>query len=299
MLNYKSGLIEAKLDKTRKMLVEDVSFSIDSGETLALVGETGSGKTIIACSIMELLPENVVRRGAFIEFSGKKLPSVRDLVKLLGNEIVYIPQSGLECLNQSLVIEKHFEDSMKKLGVPSSERRERYIKALMDVGFTEPEEILKKYPFELSGGMGQRVVIALASCSNAKLVIADEPTNGIEEESKFEFLDLMQRLFPSAAKLVITHDISVARTCDRVLVLCKGREMECGPSGMVLESPRSPYTKALLASLVENGMHAIPRLRKDRGFCPFYQRCSLAGDACQSSMKLNEDENVRWYCNNA
>lgn len=140
-------------------------------------------------------------------------------------------------------------------------------KSWHQVGFAQPEAILKQYPFQLSGGMAQRVTIALALCSEAKLLIADEPTNGLDQDSKRQTLSLLNELFPDAAKLIITHDISVAAECDRLLVLCGGRMLETGISSEVLAAPHHPYTKALLDALVENGMRETPALRAETGCC--------------------------------
>ena len=160
---------------------------------------------------------------------------------------------------------------------------------LRAVGFSNPEEIMDKYPFELSGGMAQRVVIAIGICSNAKFVIADEPTNGLEDERKFEFLELIDSLFPNAAKLFITHDISIAKKCKEVIVLCNGKTMEKGKAIDVLEAPKSSYTRALINSLVENGMAETPIIREQRGNCPFYCRCKEANDKCLNNGGCQND----------
>ena len=279
-LQYSSGAIAARLDKGEKILVQDVAFQLLPGETLALIGETGSGKTMIAQSIMGTLPRNVRTDGASILLCGQSLPDGRKLRAMLGREIVYIPQNGHEFLNPSRTVWKHITDGLKRMHCPAAERRREACRLLELAGFDTPEEVLPKYPFQLSGGMAQRVTIALALCSDAKLLIADEPTNGLDQAAKQQFLSLLDNLFPAAAKLVITHDISVAALCDRILVLCGGKSMEYGPCRDVLESPDSPYTRALLGALVENGMAETPVLRKPEGDCPFYGRCPQAQRRC-------------------
>lgn len=164
------------------------------------------------------------------------------------------------------------------------------------MGFAQPEAILKQYPFQLSGGMAQRVTIALALCSEAKLLIADEPTNGLDQDSKRQTLSLLNELFPDAAKLIITHDISVAAECDRLLVLCGGRMLETGISSEVLAAPHHPYTKALLGALVENGMRETPALRTETGCCPFYRRCPSARDPCRTEMPRRKANGREWWC---
>ena len=164
------------------------------------------------------------------------------------------------------------------------------------MGFAQPEAILKQYPFQLSGGMAQRVTIALALCSEAKLLIADEPTNGLDQDSKRQTLSLLNELFPDAAKLIITHDISVAAECDRILVLCGGRMLETGISSEVLAAPHHPYTKALLGALVENGMRETPALRTETGCCPFYRRCPSARTPCRTEMPQRKANGREWWC---
>lgn len=295
-LTYSIGNLQAQLVHTRRTLVQSVSFSISAGESLALIGETGSGKTLIAQSIMGVLPENVHLTNEVLSFCGKALPSGKKLRSLLGMHIVYIPQNGHEFLNPSRKIRQHLYDSLKKLGIPAAKRRQTACEKLFLAGFSEPETILEQYPFQLSGGMAQRVTIALALCSQAKLLIADEPTNGLDPTGKQQFMTLLCKLFPDAAKLVITHDISVAAACDRILVLCKGRMLEAGTACDVLSKPRHPYTKALLGALVENGMQETPFLRKESGACPFYQRCPFALEQCRNEILLQETENRKWWC---
>ena len=214
----------------------------------------------------------------------------------LGKEIVYIPQNGYEFLNPSRTVRKHLYDSLVRIGVPAGRRDAVACEKFEQAGFPEPKSVMDKYPFQLSGGMAQRVTIALALCSRAKLLIADEPTNGLDEAAKAKFMNLLGTLFPEAGKLVITHDISVAAMCDRLLVLCRGRAMESGKATDVLTSPYHPYTKALLSALVENGMRQTPILRKELGLCPFYRRCTHATVQCQGALPKQEADGREWWC---
>lgn len=163
-------------------------------------------------------------------------------------------------------------------------------------GFEHPEDIMDKYPFQLSGGMAQRVTIAISACSYAKLIIADEPTNGLDQLAKESFMRLLSDVFPAAAKLIITHDIAIAELCSKTLVLCGGHMMEYGPSDAVLNAPHHPYTKALISALVKNGMAETPVLRGDDGNCPFYKRCPSAGGKCVSWPKHRTDGVCDWWC---
>lgn len=296
VLKLDSGMISAKLEQSEKELVSGVRFSMEEGRSLALIGETGSGKTMIARSIMGLLPGNVQMRDGKILFCGDELTG-RSARKLLGDRIVYIPQNGLESLNPSRKIRHHLYDNLKKIGIPRAEMEQEALSKLALVGFPEPEKLLDKYPFQLSGGMAQWVTIAISACSRGALMIADEPTNGLDDGAKLKFMELLQTVFPNAAKLMITHDITLAELCDETLVLCGGRMMEKGPSSMVLHAPRNQYTCALIASLVKNGMQETPVLRSETSACSFYRRCQKAVPGCRESMAHRQAGQQEWWCN--
>ena len=194
-------------------------------------------------------------------------------------------------------VRKQFYDSLKKLGLPRKDFPALAAEKLRLAGFDAPETVLDKYPFQLSGGMAQRVTITLAACSRARLLIADEPTNGLDEAGRAQFFALLDSIFPDAAKLIITHDISVAARCDRILVLCGGRMLETGTVDAVLGAPYHPYTKALLAAQVANGMQPSPVLREGVSGCPFYARCPEAEEAClNGAMSKHTDGKTEWWC---
>mgnify|MGYP004733150441 FL=1 len=295
--SYACGTISAKLSRGERVLLQDVSFSLSSGQRLAIIGETGSGKTMLALSILGLLPANVRMQSGCIQMDGAALPSGKQLQTLRGDKMVYIPQNGAEFLLSTRTVRAQLYDSLKKLGLPRKEFPASAAEKLRLAGFDAPETVLDKYPFQLSGGMAQRVTIALAACSRARLLIADEPTNGLDEAGRAQFFALLDSIFPDAAKLIITHDISVAARCDRVLVLCGGRMLETGASSTVLRAPRHPYTKALLAAQVASGMQPSPILREGVSGCPFYARCSEADEAClHSAMQKHADGKTEWWC---
>ena len=236
-------------------------------------------------------------QSGYIQMDGAALPSGKQLQTLRGDKLVYIPQNGAEFLLPARTVRKQLYDSLKKLGLPRKAFPASAAEKLRLAGFDAPETILDKYPFQLSGGMAQRVTIALAACSRARLLIADEPTNGLDEAGRAQFFALLDSIFPDAAKLIITHDISVASRCDRVLVLCGGRMLETDASSTVLRAPRHPYTKALLAAQVANGMQPSPVLREGVSGCPFYARCPKADEAClHSAMQKHADGKTEWWC---
>ena len=295
--SYACDMISAKLARGERVLLQDVSFSLSSGERMAIIGETGSGKTMLALSILGLLPANVRMQSGCIQMDGAALPSGKQLQTLRGDKLVYIPQNGAEFLLPARTVRKQLYDSLKKLSLPRKAFPALAAEKLRLVGFDAPETILDKYPFQLSGGMAQRVTIALAACSRARLLIADEPTNGLDENGRVQFFSLLDSIFPNAAKLIITHDISVAARCDRVLVLCGGRMLETGTVDAVLGAPHHPYTKALLAAQVANGMQPSPVLREDVSGCPFYARCPEAEEAClNGAMSKHTDGKTEWWC---
>ena len=295
-LCYDSGVISALLRHSRKPLLEQVSFQIRHGESLALIGETGSGKTMTALSILGLLPANVQRSGGDIRFDGVPQPEAEKMRKKRGEQVVYIPQSGLESLNPARTVYRQFCDQLRKLHIPRNQWEDTARSRLTLAGLSSPEDVLKKYPFQLSGGMAQRVTIALAACASPALVIADEPTNGLDEAAKRAFLRLLQTVFPDAGRLIITHDMGVAAVCDRVLVLCGGKAMEIGSASEVLNRPRHPYTRALIAALVENGMAETPALLEGSAVCPFYRRCPLASERCLSELPRRIEGDSEWWC---
>lgn len=295
--SYACGMISAKLSHGERVLLQDVSFSLSSGQRLAIIGETGSGKTMLALSILGLLPSNVRMQGGCIQLDGTALPTGKQLQTLRGDKMVYIPQNGAEFLLPARTVRKQLYDSLKKLGLPRKDFPAFAAEKLRLAGFDAPETILDKYPFQLSGGMAQRVTIALAACSRARLLIADEPTNGLDENGRVQFFSLLDSIFPNAAKLIITHDISVAARCDRVLVLCGGRMLETGTVDAVLGAPHHPYTKALLAAQVANGMQPSPVLREGVSGCPFYARCPEANATCLNDVMQKHTVGMsEWWC---
>lgn len=295
--SYACGTISAKLSRGERVLLHNVSFSLSSGERLAVIGETGSGKTMLALSILGLLPANVRMRDGCVQLDGAALPAGKQLQTLRGDRIVYIPQNGAEFLLPMRAVRKQLYDSLKKLGLPRKVFPALAAEKLHLAGFDAPETVLDQYSFQLSGGMAQRVTIALAACSRARLLIADEPTNGLDEAGRAQFFALLDSIFPDVAKLIITHDISVAARCDRILVLCGGRILETGASADVLSTPRHPYTKALLAAQVANGMQPSPVLREGVSVCPFYARCPEADAAClNGAMQKHTDGTTEWWC---
>ena len=298
ILSVKDLVIHYETENAVVEAVNGVSFDILESEAVGLVGETGAGKTTTALGIMRLIqsPPGRIIDGEII-FEGEDLikKSEHAMRKIRGNSISMIFQDPMTSLNPvipvgdqiSEVIRLHYKLSRQEAALKAQ-------KMLEMVGITKQR--YSDYPHQFSGGMKQRVVIAMALACNPKLLIADEPTNGLDQDSKQQTLSLLNGLFPDAAKLIITHDISVAATCDRILVLCGGRMLETGISSEVLTAPYHPYTKVLLGALVENGMRETPALRTGTGICPFYRRCPSARDRCRTEMPPRKNNSREWWC---
>ncbi len=294
ILDYFSGKIIAKLDRSTVTLVDGVSFSIEEGQTVALIGQTGAGKTIIADSIMRLLPTNVKAVGMKTTFLGEDLQGANSVRKLLGKDIVYIPQGGKECLNPTRKIGAQIADATGRLGIKKKDIPAAVAEKLRLVGLDE--KIANYYPSALSGGMAMKVVLAISACSTAKLVIADEPTNGVDENHKFEYMQLIRTVFPSCGVLLITHDADIAKIADKILVVSNGKMLESGNAREIFDAPLHPYTRAILSALPENGLIPYPKLRDDEGDCPFYSRCSFADEKCIYDIPLKEMDGRQVRC---
>lgn len=264
--------------------VRDLSFALERGERLAVVGESGSGKTMTALALFGLLPSNCRAEGR-AELNGRNLLTMKEraLNALRGRELVYVPQSGAEYLNPSAKISEHMDETLRAAGVRDrAARKSLAAEKLAAAGLEDVARVLKSYPFELSGGMAQKTVLALAACASPSLVVADEPTKGIDEASAEKFLDGLDTLFPDAAVMLITHNIAVAERCASVLVMFGGCAVEYGSAEKVLATPSHPYTSALLAALPENGFCAPRPAMHPQGenSCPYFSRCPRSDNRC-------------------
>lgn len=278
--------IDAKIDKSVSHIVKDLTFAVAQGERLAIVGESGCGKTMTAMSLFGLLPQNCAARGNVL-LDGQellRLPPKR-MRKMRGKNLVLIPQSGADFLNPVLRVGVQMGETLRKNGVPGASVRREACALLEQVGFAQPEEVLGKYPFQLSGGMAQRVILAIGLACRPQLVVADEPTRGIDDETSALYLDQLSTMFQQSAVVVITHNIAVARRCQNLLVMYAGELMEYGSSAEILDHPTHPYTKSLIEALPENGFQVSGaalhycRAHAARG-CPFHHRCAQAQQRC-------------------
>jgi peptide/nickel transport system ATP-binding protein len=280
--------------------VEGVSFHIDAGETLGIVGESGCGKSVTAMSILRLVQEPPGKIAGAIRLQGRNLleldePAMRDI---RGNSISMIFQEPMTSLNPVLTVGRQIGETLQlHQGLSSRDAEKRSIDMLVLVGIPAPQRRVKEYPHQLSGGMRQRVMIAMALACNPQLLIADEPTTALDVTIQAQILDLMRDLKNrlGSAIMLITHDLGVvAEMCERVVVMYAGRKVEEAPVAEIFARPLHPYTRGLLgsvpklgSSLVEGGRTRlaeiaglVPSLRQKIVGCPFAGRCPIATELC-------------------
>ena len=274
--------------------VKDISFSISPGEIVGLVGESGCGKSTLLRTLMMLMEENCqIDKGAvFFEETDLTKLSEKELRLLRGKDIVMIFQNAALSSNPLHKIGHQFYETITSHSEKMS-KKECYAKAediLKKLKFKEPKRILNSYPFELSGGMNQRVALALAILMNPKLILADEPTSALDVTVQAQVIKQMRQLRESyhTAMLVVTHNMGVvAQLCDKVGVLYAGRIVEWGSVEDILEHPKHPYTQALISAIPEmngedpTGIPGSPKeFTKEEIGCDFAPRCTKAKENC-------------------
>ncbi|MBC7304137.1 MAG: ABC transporter ATP-binding protein [Nocardia sp.] len=276
--------------------VDDVSFGIDPAEALGIVGESGSGKSVLARTLMGLLPPRAGCSGEVV-FQGRDILTLSKKEKLgvWGKQISMVFQDPGRSLNPVVRIERQLTEGMRKhLGVSRSEARGRALELLGEVGVPDPERRLRNYPHEMSGGMRQRVMIAIALACEPDLLIADEPTTALDVTIQRQILDLLRRVQRNRGMslLLISHDLAVvAGRTDRVAVMYAGRLAESGATRRVFETPRHHYTRALLEATPTIDHERFTPLRLIPGSlpdptappagCRFAARCSHAAGECR------------------
>ncbi len=281
--------------------VDGTTFSVAEGETLALVGESGSGKSVTALSIMRLLPSRVGRiTGGSIRLRDRELTSLpeEDMRAVRGKEIGMIFQEPMTSLNPVHTVGAQIEEVLiQHEGISAAEARDRAIELLGTVGISEPSQRVDNYPHEMSGGMRQRAMIAMALACNPSLLIADEPTTALDVTIQAQILDLMDDLQArlGMAIIFITHDLGVvAQMARQVVVMYAGQVVEKGPVAEIFDRPRMPYTAGLIASIPRLGASRreqrlktipgnVPSLAELGAGCRFRARCAYAQAACGES----------------
>ena len=275
--------------------LDGVSFDIAAGEILGLVGESGAGKSLTGAAIIGLLEPPGRICGGQILFEGQRIDDLApEAMRLLrGKQVGAIFQDPLTSLNPLYTIGRQLIETLRThLPLTAAQARERAIELLRQTGLPAPEARLGQYPHEFSGGMRQRVVIALALAGEPRLIIADEPTTALDVAMQAQIIRLLRGMTQArgASALLITHDMGVvAETCDRVAVMYAGRIVEIGPVHEVIRNPAHPYTAGLMASvpsLADTGGRlaqidgALPRLGEIPSGCAFHPRCPKASPRC-------------------
>ena len=276
--------------------LSDVSLSIRPGEILGVVGESGAGKSMTGLAIQGLLEAPGHIAGGEVWLGNRRIDTLDDraMEKIRGREIGAIFQDPLTSLNPLFSVGAQLVETIRRhLGLGKAEARARAVQLLRDVGIPSPEERVNQYPHQFSGGMRQRVVIALALAASPKLVIADEPTTALDVSIQAQIISLLRKLCKEkqAAVMLVTHDMGViAEAADRIAVMYAGRLIEIGAVEQVLHQPRHPYTQGLMASIPSLGARverlnqidgSMPRLDAIPEGCAFNPRCKMAGPRCR------------------
>jgi oligopeptide/dipeptide ABC transporter ATP-binding protein len=293
--------------------VDGVSFDIKKGECLGIVGESGSGKTTTCLSILRLLPRGARVAGGTVELGGDDLGKLSDgdMHKVRGGRIAMILQDPMASLNPLLTIyDQVAEPAYYHLAQRASTLKNQVVSLLRAVRIPSPEVRMSEYPHQMSGGMRQRAVGAIAMSGGPQLIIADEPTTNLDVTIQAQYLNMLKDLQrrTGVSLLFITHNLGiVAKMCDRVAVMYAGRIVEQGPVRDIFLNPRHPYTKALLSSIPKIGskdpLYAIPGQPPDLADlpsgCAFNPRCPQAWDRCRSDeppdLQIREDHRARCW----
>jgi peptide/nickel transport system ATP-binding protein len=290
-------------------VVDGVTFDIAKGETVGLVGESGSGKTVTGLALLGLLPRGIAWSQGNITFDGREIGSLpeREIQKLRGCRMAMIFQEPMTALDPVFTVGDQLAETIRthfKIG--KAEVRERALQALVDVGIPLPKQRLGEYPHQLSGGMRQRVMIAMSLCCEPDLLIADEPTTALDVTIQAQIIDLMAKLVQDrgTALIFISHNLGVvSQLCDRMLTMYAGQVVEDSPTDAALEKPLHPYTSGLLASVPRHSTGAarlpsIPGLVPSPGAmpegCRFGPRCSHAEPECDIPQTLHQGTEGRY-----
>ncbi|CAN5323613.1 ABC transporter ATP-binding protein [soil metagenome] len=287
--------------------VRKISFSVERGETLAIVGESGSGKSLTSLALMDLLPRRAQRTATRLNFDGVDLMGIREpqMRKLRGNRMAMIFQEPMTSLNPAYSIGNQLIEALRcHEAVSEAAARDRALQLLAKVGISNAESRLRQYPHQLSGGLRQRVMIAMALMCSPDLIIADEPTTALDVTIQAQILRLLADLKKEfgMAMILISHDLGVvARVADKVAVLYAGAVVESGAARPVFKSPLHPYTRGLLSCIPIPGRTApgqplgaipgqLPNLIGPQHGCLFRTRCAFAAAECESDIPVVHPE---------
>lgn len=287
VFNLQSGVCQA---------LHNVNLELDQGQTLAVVGESGCGKTLTAMSVLKLIPNTAQITSGKIIYKDKNLLELNDneMQKIRGKEIALIPQDPMTSLNPLYTIGDQLLEVIKlHQNLKGTEAEKKAIEALEKVKIPNAKERLKSYPHEFSGGMRQRVIIAMAIACNANIIIADEPTTALDVTVQAQIMDLLNEIrhFYNTSIILISHDLGlIAENSDKIAVMYNGSVVEYSDNKELFASPKHPYTKALLKSLPDLNTEKLetiqghpPSIRDTITGCPFSPRCPHSMDICKKT----------------
>lgn len=288
----------------------EISLSLNAGETHALVGESGCGKSITAMSVLQLLPKKAKIISGEINFENENLLNLKNkqMQKIRGKKIALIPQDPMTSLDPLFTVGEQLLEVIKiHQGLSGKEAWAKAIDSFETVQIPCAEERLKSYPHEFSGGMKQRAIIAMALACNAEILIADEPTTALDVTIQAQIMDLLTKIKKekNTAILFITHDLAVVREyADTVSVMYAGRIVEHAPAKEFFENTKHPYSKALLAALPSANRENLetisgqpPTILEDISGCRFHPRCKFAMDICKNNLPDKKFITENHYCN--
>ena len=281
--------------------VRGVNLDVYPGEILGIVGESGSGKSVTMKAVLGILPENASVKAGSLKLRSTEMTSLseEEYRRLRGKDMTMIFQDPMTALDPVMTVGKHMEEVLKRnLGLKNKEEiRQKSIEMLDKVGIPDPPSRLKQYPHEFSGGMRQRVLVAMALACGPKLLIADEPTTALDVTIQAQILDLLQELEEQyhTSIVLITHDMGVVATvCQRIAIMYGGLIMETGTADEIFYDPKHPYTRALLRAIPSTELKEGERLQAIEGLppslinppagCPFAQRCEYAEEKCRREL---------------
>ena len=276
-----------------RQAVWDVSFSLERGETLAIVGESGCGKTVSTMSILQLLPETAKIQSGEICFDGENLLNLsqKQMQKIRGKRIALIPQDPMTSLNPLYTIGNQLLEVIElHQGLKGKEAFDVALNALEKVKIPDAKEKMSAYPHEFSGGMKQRVIIAMALACHAEVIIADEPTTALDVTVQAQIMEILREIKKqeNLSVILITHDLGiVAQNADKVAVMYAGRIVEYAPVKELFKNPKHPYTKALLNVILDINTEKVetiegqpPSIENNISGCPFHPRCAQCMEIC-------------------
>ena len=282
-----------------KQALYNISFELKKGEMLALVGESGCGKTISAMSILNLLPKNAVIKSGEIYFNGENILAFKpkNMQKFRGAEIALIPQDPMTSLNPLYTIGNQLLEVIKiHQNLSGQDAKQKAIEALEAVQIPNAEAHLNSYPHELSGGMKQRAIIAMALACNAKVLIADEPTTALDVTIQAQIMELLKKIKNenNTSILLITHDLALVKeNADEVSVMYAGKIVENAPAKVFFQAPNHPYSKALLNALPTNNKEVLetidgqpPTIQQQIQGCKFHPRCKDCMEICTKEVPV-------------